>query len=636
MTVEVAEITDFLAHTPPFHSITDDHRARVARHATMLYVKAGEKADESAGDLTAPTRNTDLDTTMTGIRIVRSGAINCTGERDQLVDRFGPGEIYPRRVSDKPTQHYSYWAYEDSLLLEIPVEIVDDLGGYPEVATFFGTVTTRRRSSANELRESSGTGGVADIEALRGTVGEVAVDPVVVAPDTTIRDTATRMSDHNLSSAIVVEPADADHHPRKIVGIVTDATLRTEVVAQGADPSDHVARIMSPNPTVTYATMPLFEGMLQLSEAHVNHLPVIDDDEVVGVLTTSAVMRQLQGDPIFAAAQFREARTDQLSECFNTVTDVAVRFIDRGATPYEATRLLTLGADELMKRVIELVQEDIGPAPVPFCLVVMGSLGRSEMVLSSDQDHALILSDDYNPAQHSFYFKQLGEKFSTLVHQAGLPLCPGDMMASTHQWRLTVTAWEKEFRRWTDDLGPHALMKAQTFFDMRPVVGASELCDDVRSAALQIARRDRRFLNALVKIARHREPPLGFFRGFVLDRSGNYANTLDVKRGGLTAVVQLARLYAIEAWVDEVGTRDRLRAAARAGVITYRRVEDLVDAFDIFQLILLGNQASQWRDGKKTNTRIDPDRLAHLERESLRDAFRLVRAELKSAESRTH
>ena len=178
-------------------------------------------------------------------------------------------------------------------------------------------------------------------------------------------------------------------------------------------------------------------------------------------------------------------------------------------------------------------------------------------------------------------------------------------------------------------------MKAQTFFDMRPVVGDSELCDDVRSAALMTARRDRRFLNALVKIARHREPPLGFFRGFVLDRSGNYANTLDIKRGGLTAVVQLGRLYAIQAWVDEVGTRDRLRAAARAGVISHRRVEDLVDAFDIFQLILLANQASQWRDGKETNARIDPDSLAHLERESLRDAFRLVRSELKSAESST-
>ncbi|WP_308568172.1 DUF294 nucleotidyltransferase-like domain-containing protein [uncultured Corynebacterium sp.] len=635
MTVEVSEITDFLAHTPPFDSITDDHRARVARNATMFYVKAGEKADATSDTSHSHSRDTSGDDAMTGIRIVRSGAINCFGERDQLVDRFGPGEIYPRRVSDKPTQHYSYWAHEDSLLIEIPVEVIESLQNYPEVTTFFGTVTTRRRSSANELRETSGTGGVADIDALRGTVGEVAVKPVIVSPETTIRDTATKMSERKLSSAIVVKAADDDQRPSRIVGIVTDATLRSEVLAKGADPSGPVERIMSPKPMVTYASMPLFEGMLQLTEARVNHLPVIDDDNVVGVLTTGAVMRQLQGDPIFAAAQFREARTDQLSECFDAVIDVAVRFIDRGATPYEATRLLTLGTDEMMKRVIELVQEEIGPAPVPFCLVVMGSLGRSEMVLSSDQDHAIILSDEYDPDKHGFYFKQLGEKFSSLVAQAGLPVCPGDMMASNSNWRLTASAWEKEFSTWTDDLGPKALMKAQTFFDMRPVVGDSELCDDVRSAALMTARRDRRFLNALVKIARHREPPLGFFRGFVLDRSGNYANTLDIKRGGLTAVVQLARLYAIQAWVDEVGTRDRLRAAARAGVISHRRVEDLVDAFDIFQLILLANQASQWRDGKETNARIDPDSLAHLERESLRDAFRLVRSELKSAESST-
>ena len=138
MTVEVSEITDFLAHTPPFDSITDDHRARVARNATMLYVKAGEKADATSDTSHSHSGGTSADDAMTGIRIVRSGAINCFGERDQLVDRFGPGEIYPRRVSDKTTQHYSYWAHEDSLLIEIPVEVIESLQNYPEVTTFFG------------------------------------------------------------------------------------------------------------------------------------------------------------------------------------------------------------------------------------------------------------------------------------------------------------------------------------------------------------------------------------------------------------------------------------------------------------------------------------------------------------------
>ena len=144
-----------------------------------------------------------------------------------------PGEIYPRRVSDKPTQHYSYWAHEDSLLIEIPVEVIESLQNYPEVATFFGTVTTRRRSSANELREASGTGGVADIGALRATVGEAAVKPVIVSPETTIRDTAIKMSERNLSSAIIVKVADEGQRSSRIVGIVTDATLRSEVLAKG-------------------------------------------------------------------------------------------------------------------------------------------------------------------------------------------------------------------------------------------------------------------------------------------------------------------------------------------------------------------------------------------------------------------
>lgn len=617
MSVDIGEVSSFLLATPPFTHLTPLEVGELLDAATISYTRAGER----------------LPADTSSLHIVRTGAVDATTTDGILIDRLGPGEIYPRRFFDHNDITVAYTCYEDTLLISIPTAVIDELAAlHPEIRTFVATPATRRKFDTRSLREATGTGGVATITALRDTVGPLARPAVLVHPNTPIQQVAQGMVAQGLSSALVVEPGEGTPH---LLGIVTDSDLRTRVVAAGLPADTPVHTVMSPQPPHVTATTPIFEAMLMLSRADIHHLPVVDDNSI-GVVTVSEMMRQLQADPIFAIEGFRSASEDDLPARRAGHTDVVVRFIDRGASPIEATQLVTLGFDELMARVHELtvqsLEQRIGPAPAAFCLIAMGSAGRGEMLLTSDQDHALIVADGADP--HDPWFAAYGEEVSRLAEAAGIPRCPGGMMASNPRWRLNVQGWEHEFATWTQDLGQRNIMHAQTFFDMRAIAGDASLCRRVLDAAHLAGRKDRRFTNALVSLARRREPPLGFFRGFVLEKTGDYARTLDLKRGGLSAVVQLARLYAITARETQaLGTRDRLRAAAQEGVISARSADDLIDAFDVFQMITLAHQAEQYRSGEEPDCRIAPESLGHVERESLRDAFRLVRGELRTAGS---
>ena len=427
------------------------------------------------------------------------------------------------------------------------------------------------------------------------------------------------MENRNVSSLLVSRDGGLE-------GIVTDRDMRGRVVANNMDVTLPVTEIMTPNPRAVTSDALAFEAMLIMADMRIHHLPVVDEGAVTGIIASADIMRLLRHDPIYRTADLsRRTTPEDMREVYESAADVAVRFIERGASAEEVTGLLTVAADSLARRLITLAEEQLGPPPVPYAFVVLGSQGRRGMGLASDQDNALILDDSYDPDLHGDYFKNLADYVCTGLDSAGQVLCPGDMMAMNPDWRMTVTQWTNTFHTWITAPEPEALLHAQTFFDMRAIHGALELADNVHTTAVNMATHSGRLHAHLATLAARREPPLGFFRGFVVDRSGDYANTLDVKKGGTAAIVQMARLYALSAGIDAVGTRPRLQAAASAGVVSERGAEDLIDAFDFLTTIALRQHAEQLRRGQKPNYHIDPKELGKLDREHLRDAFQIIK-----------
>ena len=603
MTVELDEVRDFLAASDPFAQLPTNELSGLPRHMSMRYVRRGDTII-SAG------QPNDM------LFIIRSGAVDVLDGEGTLLDRRDAGRSFGfSTLMGDNTCRYSMIAVEDTLLLTMPREPFVELAERnPELARFFSGQSARMRAAAAQLRQESSS------DVLRTQLGDFKIpNPATVTPDTTIQDAARIMENRNVSSLLVSRDGGLE-------GIVTDRDMRGRVVANNMDVTLPVTEIMTPNPRAVTSDTLAFEAMLIMADMRIHHLPVVDEGAVTGIIASADIMRLLRHDPIYLTADLsRRTTPEDMREVYESAADVAVRFIERGASAEEVTGLLTVAADSLARRLITLAEEQLGPPPVPYAFVVLGSQGRRGMGLASDQDNALILDDSYDPDLHGDYFKNLADYVCTGLDSAGQVLCPGDMMAMNPDWRMTVTQWTNTFHTWITAPEPEALLHAQTFFDMRAIHGALELADNVHTTAVNMATHSGRLHAHLATLAARREPPLGFFRGFVVDRSGDYANTLDVKKGGTAAIVQMARLYALSAGIDAVGTRLRLQSAASAGAVSERGAEDLIDAFDFLTTIALRQHAEQLRRGQKPNYHIDPKELGKLDREHLRDAFQIIK-----------
>ena len=611
MSVELEEVYGFLAQHEPFATLPDATLRALPAKMGVTYVRRGEAVVEVGQP---------NDT----LYVIRSGAVDIVSGDNMLLDRREAGLNfgYSTLVGERESL-YLMQAVEDSILLMLPRETFADLlAQFPDMGRFFQTASRRVSAAAEEVRDNAAT------DVLRTPLRDIFAgrDPVTLDQGASIADAARAMDAEGVSCLILT---DGDG----ISGIITDADMRSRVVAERKDPSRPVSDAMtSPVRTISPDAL-VFEVMLTMSELGIHHLPVAGPGSVVGVVTAADIMRQLQADPIYLAADVARSTLDELEGAYRDASRVAVRFFERGASAAETQRLLTSIADAVARRLGTLAVEKLGPPPIPFAFVAAGSQARGEMGPASDQDNALVLADTYDDAEHGQYFAELAEFVCDGLARAGQALCPGEMMAARPQWRMTERQWDRTFHGWVTAPSPDALLHAQVFFDFRAVFGFGdgweELAMRVRASALASAHGSRRLHTHLAALATFREPPVGFFRGFVVERSGEYAHTLDIKRGGTAAVVQMARLYAIAAGVDEVDTIARLKAAA-GGPVSAKGARDLLDAYEYLADLGMRHQAQQVRAGQRPDYHIDPKQLPERDRAALRDAFGVVKS-LQSA-----
>ena len=605
MSVEVEEVTGFLAEHEPFSHLPPADLAAISASMTMRYIRRGTTI------ITAGQRNDTL-------HVIRSGAVDVLDSDGGLLDRREPGLSfgYSTLVANPGVaeSRYTTVAVEDSLVLELArADFQRAIAEHPDIERFYSLQTRQIRSAAQELADDAATG------VLRTPLRDVMiVNPQATTPDTSIAAAARQMREQVVSSLLITDNG-------ALCGIVTDRDMTGRVVAQSLDTSLPVSDVMTRDlRTVTPETL-AFEAMLIMAELNIHHLPVVEADKVVGVVAGADIARLLRVNPIYLTADFsRRSSRAELRDAYRDACAVIARFLDRSGDFAEAAQMVTIAADAIARRLLELAEKEFGPAPVPFAFVVLGSQGRREMGLSSDQDNAMVLSNDYDPDAHGEYFATLARWVCEGLSEAGQEWCPGDMMATNPQWRQTARGWEDTFHTWITAPDADALLHAQTFFDFRPIYGDSALADAVHRTAVRMGGESTRLHAHLASLAARREPPLTFFTGLVVERSGEYARTLNIKTGGTYSIVQMARLYAIASGVDAVDTATRLEHAAGSGV-SREGARDLADAFYFLRTLTLRHQARQLRHGEQPDYHVDPKRLSKMDREHLRDSFRVIK-----------
>lgn len=595
--VELAEVRDFLAAHPPFDALPEDSLARLPRRCTMRYARRGTVVLEA-------------DTEADGLLVVRSGAVDLTDETGSLVERVGPGGAFGMStVLEGRPARYRSTAREDTLLLVLPRDDFATLvEQHPAVGTFLGgTHHDRMARALANLQQASATGVPLgrSVRDLRDRA------PVVADPDLSVREAAAAMSRAGVSSLMLVRED-------RLVGILTDRDLRNRVLASGVDPAVPVSEVMTGEPFTLPDNALAFEALLEMVARGIHHLPLVDPHgRPVGLVSTTDLIRLEESNPIYLAADV--ARADDLgavAALARTLPAVLTQLLEAEASATEIGRILTAVGDAVRRRVLDLVERDLSPTPTQWAWLALGSVARDEEGLASDQDHALVVAEP----GHDEWFAELAERASAALVECGWPRCPGEVMATNPSWRTTPQGWSRHFDRWAGDTGPAQVLHAATFYDLRHLAGDPRLTAAVRDAVTVSPI----LLGHLTSHALSMRPPLGFFRGFVLDHQGEHRDTLDIKRG-IAPLVQLARIYGLRIGSTALSTRDRLTAAEESGLLGSMEAGDLRDALELMSHLRLRHQAGQAQAGALPDNRIAPGDLTERERRHLKDAFGIVR-----------
>ena len=444
-------------------------------------------------------------------------------------------------------------------------------------------------------------------------------EPITLPPNTPIFEAARTMSEQRVSSVLLVEQG-------HLFGLITDRDLRNRVLATGLDLTRPVADIATLAPLTIDVQNPAFNALLLMARHNIHHVPVLDGQRIVGMITATDVTEQHSTSAVYLAGEvYKQTSIEGLKAASGRIKRLQQSLASAQASAYSSGHIITAITDAITSRLLQLAELQLGPAPVDYVWVAAGSQARNEQTAKSDQDNCMVLDNRFDEAQHGAYFKALAQFVCDGLDACGYIHCPGEMMAMTDTWRQPQRRWAEYFARWTSTPDPTALMLTCVFFDLRAVYGSSALLDDLRRDVLNHTKGNTLFLAHMVANALQHQPPLGMFKGISAIRSGEHKGTIDLKHTGVVPIVDLARVYALAGGLDAVNTHDRLVSAA-GGAISEQSARDLRDALEFIAFTRIQHQARQIAAGQPPDHHLPLGDISNFERSQLKDAFNVVQS----------
>jgi CBS domain-containing protein len=286
--------------------------------------------------------------------------------------------------------------------------------------------------------------------------------------------------------------------------------------------------------------------------------------------------------------------------------------IKEGGKAGNITKMIAILNDHILERILTLLLDEMGPSPVPFCFLLMGSEGRSEQTFRTDQDNAIIYADpkdEIEKQEAETYFREFANR---------------DIMARNPKWCQPYSTWCSYFERWISTPDPQELLNAMIFFDFRCGFGDSSLADKLRDHLNRWTRRQEIYLMHLARDCMAHRAPLSFFKTFIVEKDGEHKNTLDVKLQGITPFVNFARLMALRHEINETNTLARFHALANEGHISTGLYQAATDAYELQMQLRLVHQLFQIDNGLIPDNYINPANLPELEKRMLKEAFGVI------------
>jgi CBS domain-containing protein len=446
-------------------------------------------------------------------------------------------------------------------------------------------------------------------------------EPVSCLPQTPIRTVLETMRRERIGAMVV---ADAMRRP---LGVFTLRDVLEKVALRQVELALPVAEVMGERVFTLPGSTPASEAALLMAREGIRYVLVVEGGVLTGVVSESRLFSAWGGGLGDTGAAIRAARdVDGVVAAASRIGALAGRLRQQGLRPESVTHVITTLDDLTTQQLIEVCGGTPLMQAAGACWIALGSQGRAEQTLATDQDNAIVFADGGDPEAHRRTLLPFAREVNEALDRSGFALCRGDIMAGNATWCLSVSEWRVRFTEWIDRADPRALLNATIFFDFRPVYGNHALAAGLREWLAGYAPDRGRFLLQLARNALDNQPPLGLVRDFVLASGGAHPHTLDLKINGVQPFVEAARVYALESGVTATNTLERLTAAGAARGIPALEVDAWCEAFRFIQGLRLQLNAAQRQRGEALHNHLDPATLNDLERRILREALRQARS----------
>ncbi len=435
-----------------------------------------------------------------------------------------------------------------------------------------------------------------------------------------------RMARERLSSLFVrLTEADGPLRPEQ-TGIITERDVLRALSAQGAAALALPVGPMASRPLITVpAEAFAYMAIGRMNRLKIRHLGVTGNaGELVGALTTRDLLRLRDEDAVELGDEIEHAAdVHELGRAWAKLPGIARALVAEGLPARDVAAVISHQLEETTRRAAVLAEQALrdrghGEPPCRYAFVVLGSAGRGESLLAMDQDNALIYADEVS-GEAERWFETFGIRVAGILHQVGVPYCPGGVMAKNAQWRGSLAAWRARVAEWIRRSSPQDLLSVDIFFDLRGVHGDTVLADTLWRDAFDAAKGQASFAKLLIEVTEPALPALGWFGGFRTEQG-----RIDLKKNGLFGIVSAARALAICHHVTERSTPARLQGIKALNLGLEADLDALDEAHAIFLELILKQQIDDTDHGRPPGNAVEIKRLSRRERERLRGALRSV------------
>ena len=555
---------------PPFAQMTEEDVDYFLTHCKQQYFAPDEQV---LGPADGPAKT---------LFFIRKGAVTGTrGLAEQMgAFEYDAGDLFPVSAAFAGRAvTATYRACADTFLLTLPIAEMHLLA---QRSSAFAEYLTQRATnflalSRKALQEAYASHAITQQTLESPLGGLINKQPISCSADTPLRLVLETMHQSRIGSMLVVDSGG------QAVGILTRYDILGRITLAGVSLDAPISTVMvQPVMTLT-AEHSAQDAMLLMSRHGIRHVPVTRGGVAIGMVSERDLFAMQRQSLKSVSTELRAAQdVNALQAAAQGIRRLSRSLLGQGVQARQLTAMISHLNDVLTVRLLNLQAAEFGVDLKRLCWLCLGSEGRDEQTIATDQDNALILSNDTSDESRET-IRAFAHAVNLALDACGYPLCKGGIMAGEAACCLTLDEWQERFRHWIAQGSPQDLLNASIYFDFRPLAGDLSLAHDLRAGVVRAARSTPRFLKQMALNALTRNTPLNWRGAIDSDAQG----MLDLKLRGTAIFVDAARIYSLAYGIQETNTRKRLDAAGPLLKLAETEYAAWISGFEFLQMLRL-------------------------------------------------